>query len=195
MFLPGPMEFAWVFFLLSLPVLLLVILALRSATQGQAARRPRAPAPSHGDRSTQLQQQRTRYQEERGRILAMVDAQTITPDEADRLLDTLERETTSFTCPFCGGDIRVEAVKCRHCGEFLVEEMRTARRLTRSRDRVLAGVCGGIAEHVGMDPTIVRVLTALLVLCSGIVPGVLVYLVAALIIPAAAAAPSPAVMP
>lgn len=182
----------WILFLLSLPLILLAFLAVRAAIRGDEHRGSRTPAPSHGDRSARLQQQRVRYREERTRILAMVDSQTITAEEADRLLDTLERETTSFACPFCGGDIRVEAVKCRHCGEYLVEEMRRGRRLALSRDRILAGVCGGIAEYTGIDPAVVRVLAALLILCSGVLPGIIAYLVAALIIPPAAASPIPA---
>lgn len=33
------------------------------------------------------------------------------------------------------------------------------RRLTRTPDRVIAGVCGGAAAYLGIDPTVVRVLT------------------------------------
>ena len=37
-----------------------------------------------------------------------------------------------------------------------------AKRLTRSTsDRMLAGVCGGLAKHIDMDPTVVRLLTVL----------------------------------
>ena len=43
----------------------------------------------------------------------------------------------------------------------------TTRKLVRSRDhRVIAGVCGGIAEYFDIDPTIVRVVTAALGLFS-----------------------------
>ena len=70
--------------------------------------------------------------------------------------------------------------------------MRRGRRLALSRDRILAGVCGGIAEYTGIDPAVVRVLAALLILCSGVLPGIIAYLVAALIIPPAAASPIPA---
>lgn len=42
------------------------------------------------------------------------------------------------------------------------------RRLYRSRDdRMIAGVAGGLAEYVGMDPSIVRILWAVLALASG----------------------------
>ena len=56
--------------------------------------------------------------------------------------------------------------------------------LHRSRhDRVLAGVCGGIAETYGADPTVVRLLAAIIGIFSGIVPMLVLYLVGAVIIP------------
>jgi len=35
------------------------------------------------------------------------------------------------------------------------------RRLTRSHDRMIGGVCGGVAEYFHVDPTLVRVLTVI----------------------------------
>ena len=56
--------------------------------------------------------------------------------------------------------------------------------LTRSRkDRILAGVCGGFAEWVGWDPTVVRVLYVLLSICSAAFPGILVYLLLCIVMP------------
>ena len=55
------------------------------------------------------------------------------------------------------------------------------RRLTKSQDKKLFGVCGGIAEYFDMDPTVVRIIWLLAVLCAG--TGVLAYLIAALIMP------------
>ena len=55
-------------------------------------------------------------------------------------------------------------------------------RLHRSaRDRKIAGVCAGIAEWLGVDPTIVRIVWA--VLAFGWGTGVLLYLICALILP------------
>lgn len=55
-------------------------------------------------------------------------------------------------------------------------------RLYRSEsDRILGGVCGGIAEKYDMDPSLVRLVAALLVLSAG--SGLLAYLLAWLIIP------------
>ena len=60
--------------------------------------------------------------------------------------------------------------------------MAQMKRLYRSgKDRVLGGVCGGIAEYLGVDPTIVRLAWALFMLAAG--SGVLAYVVAWLIIP------------
>lgn len=55
------------------------------------------------------------------------------------------------------------------------------KRLYRSgQDRMLCGVCGGIGEYLGVDPTLIRLLWAV-VACSG--TGILVYFLAAIIIP------------
>lgn len=53
------------------------------------------------------------------------------------------------------------------------------KKLYRSNERKLYGVCGGIAEYFGIDPTIVRVLWVLFVLSGG--SGILVYFIAALL--------------
>ncbi len=58
------------------------------------------------------------------------------------------------------------------------------RRLYRSRtDRQLAGVCGGLGEYFGVDPTIVRLIFIVLALAGG--PGLLLYIILALVIPEA----------
>lgn len=56
------------------------------------------------------------------------------------------------------------------------------KRLTRSaKNRVIAGVCGGLGEYLGIDPGLVRVLFVLLGIGRGV--GVLVYLLLWLLIP------------
>jgi len=56
------------------------------------------------------------------------------------------------------------------------------KRLYRStHDRMLCGVCGGIAEYFQLDPTLVRLGWALFCILGG--SGVLAYIVAAIIIP------------
>lgn len=51
------------------------------------------------------------------------------------------------------------------------------------RERKVAGVCGGIAEYAGVDPTIIRLLFILFALMTAIVGGVFFYMIAWAIIP------------
>src|SRR4051794_40470989 len=56
------------------------------------------------------------------------------------------------------------------------------RRLLRSRkDRILGGVCGGLAEYFGIDPIIVRLAAVALIVAGG--AGVLLYIAAVLLVP------------
>lgn len=58
----------------------------------------------------------------------------------------------------------------------------TPRRLYRSRrHRMIAGVCGGIAEYFGWDPALVRLVTVLSILLPG--PQFLAYIIAWIVIP------------
>lgn len=58
----------------------------------------------------------------------------------------------------------------------------TPRRIERSRhDRMLGGVCGGIARHLDVDPVIVRVATVALVCAVGV--GAVAYLAAWILMP------------
>ena len=52
---------------------------------------------------------------------------------------------------------------------------------TEGRDATICGVCGGIAEYFGIDPTLVRVATAILIFAGGLSLGV--YIIAAFIVP------------
>ena len=58
-------------------------------------------------------------------------------------------------------------------------------RLVRSKEKVIAGVCGGIARYYGWDPALVRVGYVLLSILSAAFPGILVYLILWLVMPAA----------
>ena len=56
------------------------------------------------------------------------------------------------------------------------------KKLCRSTtDKKLAGVCGGLAEYLGMDSTIIRLIWVLAVLFAGV--GILAYIIAALVLP------------
>ncbi len=56
------------------------------------------------------------------------------------------------------------------------------KKLTKSAtERMICGVCGGIAEYIGTDPTLVRILWVIFSLMGG--SGLLAYIIAAIIIP------------
>ena len=61
--------------------------------------------------------------------------------------------------------------------------MAGAQGLMRSKDRWIAGVCGGIAEWLGWSPTLVRVLFVIVSLASAAFPGILVYLILWVLMP------------
>ena len=50
-----------------------------------------------------------------------------------------------------------------------------------NQNKMIDGVCGGIAEYFGIDPTVVRLLWVLFSLMGG--SGILAYIIAAIIIP------------
>lgn len=57
------------------------------------------------------------------------------------------------------------------------------KKLYKSEDnKVLCGVCGGLGEFLGIDPTIVRLIWVVLALAAG--SGLLIYILAAIIMPA-----------
>ena len=62
-----------------------------------------------------------------------------------------------------------------------IDFRRPLRRSTR--DSLLAGVCGGLAQWLGWDATIVRVLYVLLSVLSAAFPGIIVYVILWLIMP------------
>jgi phage shock protein PspC (stress-responsive transcriptional regulator) len=62
--------------------------------------------------------------------------------------------------------------------------MSTHRPLRRSRsNRMIAGVVGGLAEHFGLNPTVLRIVYVLVSILSAAFPGIIVYLVLWLLVP------------
>ena len=54
------------------------------------------------------------------------------------------------------------------------------KKLYKSNNRMICGVCAGIAEYLGIDPTVVRLIWAALGLPG---TGILLYIIAALVMP------------
>ena len=58
------------------------------------------------------------------------------------------------------------------------------KKLTRSKsNKMVSGVLGGLGSYFDVDPVIFRLLFALLLVATGVFPGILIYIVAILIIP------------
>lgn len=57
------------------------------------------------------------------------------------------------------------------------------KKLTKSTDKKLAGVCAGLAEYFGLDATLVRVLYVVLTVFSAGFPGIVLYIIMTLIMP------------
>ena len=63
--------------------------------------------------------------------------------------------------------------------------MMETRKLRRSTNKMLAGVCSGIAEYLGVDPTVIRVVYAALSVFSAGFPGLLLYFILMILMPEA----------
>jgi phage shock protein C len=86
-------------------------------------------------------------------------------------------------CPQCGREYSQRVNFCCHCGAAMsVPVQMPQKKLARSRtDKKIAGVCGGFAEYLDMDVTLVRLLWIMLVFVGGW--GAIGYLVAWIIMP------------
>ncbi len=86
-------------------------------------------------------------------------------------------------CNACGTGISDQARFCSNCGRAVTYPHCTYKLMRSRGDRKIAGVCAGVAEHLGMDTSLVRILWVFLVLASGFFPGIFAYILAWIIIP------------
>jgi phage shock protein C len=99
-------------------------------------------------------------------------------------------EGKALNCPGCQKEIAEYSNFCYFCGARQHPGAAPAgnpmpqKRLMRSRDAKLGGVCGGIAEYMDVDPTVVRLVWVLVTFFTGLVPGLVAYLVTWLVLPA-----------
>ena len=57
------------------------------------------------------------------------------------------------------------------------------KQLRRSQNKMIAGVCAGIAEYLNFDPSLVRIGYVLLSIFSAAFPGILVYIILWIVVP------------
>ena len=58
------------------------------------------------------------------------------------------------------------------------------KKLYRSdNNKIVAGVIGGVGEYFDVDPVVLRLLSVLILIFTGLVPGLIAYLIAILVVP------------
>ena len=55
--------------------------------------------------------------------------------------------------------------------------------LKKSKNKIIAGVCGGFADWLGWSPTLVRILYVLVSIMSAAFPGIIVYIILMILMP------------
>lgn len=96
-----------------------------------------------------------------------------------------------MNCAKCQRDITEYSNYCYYCGARQQTPQSVApfvlqKRLTRSAiDSKIAGVCGGLAEYMDVDSTVVRLVWVLVTFFTGIVFGIIAYFVAWMVMPLA----------
>ena len=97
-------------------------------------------------------------------------------------------------CPNCQKDIAIGSKFCYNCGAkqpetpapgFSPQTGGKKKLMRSSTDKKIAGVCAGLADYFDMDPTVIRVLWLVAVLCAG--TGILAYIILWIVLPLAPA--------
>lgn len=91
-------------------------------------------------------------------------------------------------CPRCGKEQQSDVNYCCNCGATMSKSAPIRKLTLSASDRKIAGVCGGLAEYLGVDSTLVRLVWVLMAL-TGV--GLIGYPIAWLIMPSPPACQEP----
>jgi phage shock protein C len=94
-------------------------------------------------------------------------------------------------CTNCGLELSNGSRFCSQCGQGTRLDTQASsfgyyapRRLYRLMyDKQIGGVCAGLAKYLDMDVTLVRVITLVVAIFTGCVPGIIAYLLAMMVMP------------
>jgi len=89
---------------------------------------------------------------------------------------------TTQKCPRCMREVPADSRFCPVCGARVGAGPRPLRR-RRDREK-LAGVCAGLADYFDVDPTLMRVLYLVGTFFTGVMPGIVLYIILIFVVPA-----------